>query len=454
DPVPTLRAAAAAVADEAPELAADLLLEALAALVRRGAFAEIIAVTEETVCLIDHVDEHRALRITVAHGAVLLAQGNLAGGPMLDRYQELGRSDALGADAVFLAEIVAPSLTFMRRGSDAAALLDRLEGELRERAAVRPLISVLGARVMAHHGQRLPDAVAVGLEAISLAEETGMPLLASTAAASMAVSAAVAGDATSCRRAADLLLASPMVEHHASAWTGLGYLALVEGRLDDADQAYRALAEVSPVGAMIVRWEPEWIEVMIRSGRTDEARALLDELVALGPPGPASLGAVARVRGMLAPDEDDAAGHLGTALAVFQASGNKVGEGRTELVWGERLRRARRRAEARGHLARAVELLEGVGAALLAARATTELRAAGGVVDEAEPAHVSLTPHELAIARLVVGGASNRDVGARLFISPRTVEAHLSAIFRKLGVRNRRQLAARALDEAVLQPTT
>ena len=89
---------------------------------------------------------------------------------------------------------------------------------------------------------------------------------------------------------------------------------------------------------------------------------------------------------------------------------------------------------------------------MLAERATTELRAAGGVVDEDVASHQLLTPHELQVARLVVGGASNRELAATLFISPRTVEAHLTAIFRKLGVRNRRELAARAIDDPVLQP--
>ena len=139
-------------------------------------------------------------------------------------------------------------------------------------------------------------------------------------------------------------------------------------------------------------------------------------------------------------------------VTAAAAVGNLVGEGRTEILWGERLRRARRRAEARTHLERAVELLRGVGATVLAERATTELRAAGGVVGDTVASHQLLTPHELQVARLVVSGASNRDLAAKLFISPRTVEAHLTAIFRKLGVRNRRELSARAIDDPVLQP--
>ena len=122
------------------------------------------------------------------------------------------------------------------------------------------------------------------------------------------------------------------------------------------------------------------------------------------------------------------------------------------LVWGERLRRSRHRIEARAHLARATELFRAVGATVLADRAATELRAAGGTIADDVASHRLLTPHELQVARLVVGGASNRDIAAKLFISPRTVESHLTSIFRKLGVRNRQELAARAIDDPILQP--
>ena len=103
-------------------------------------------------------------------------------------------------------------------------------------------------------------------------------------------------------------------------------------------------------------------------------------------------------------------------------------------------------------LDRAVEQLRTCGATSYAERAIVELRAAGGVVDDDARTSELLTAHELQVARLVVGGLSNRDLAARLFISPRTVEAHLTAIFRKLGVANRRELSARALGDVSLQP--
>ena len=155
---------------------------------------------------------------------------------------------------------------------------------------------------------------------------------------------------------------------------------------------------------------------------------------------------------MLAPDLDTAARHFADTVTLAVRIDDRFTEGRTEIAWGERLRRARRRAEARNHLERAVELLRGIGATAFANHATRELRAAGGVVGDDTASHHLLSPHELQVARLVVGGASNRDLAETLFLSPRTIEARLTAIFRKLSVSNRRELAAKALMDPILRP--
>jgi DNA-binding NarL/FixJ family response regulator len=117
---------------------------------------------------------------------------------------------------------------------------------------------------------------------------------------------------------------------------------------------------------------------------------------------------------------------------------------RTELILGERLRRARRRADARGPLERALEVFERLGAEPWAARTRTELTATGGAYrreHEVSPAE-ELTPHELQVALLVADGLTNREVAAALFLSAKTIEHHLSIIYRKLGLRSRAQLAA------------
>jgi DNA-binding NarL/FixJ family response regulator len=115
---------------------------------------------------------------------------------------------------------------------------------------------------------------------------------------------------------------------------------------------------------------------------------------------------------------------------------------RTELVWGERLRRDGRRVAAREHLASALAEFERVGASSWAGRASEELRASGQTVRRG-PAAIAdqLTPRELEIALQAATGLTNREISARLFLSPKTVELHLGRIYRKLGLRSRTELA-------------
>ena len=116
---------------------------------------------------------------------------------------------------------------------------------------------------------------------------------------------------------------------------------------------------------------------------------------------------------------------------------------RTQLALGERLRRAKQRAEAREPLTAALDEFERLGARPWAERARTELRATGGPAAgrRAPAAADQLTPHELQIAVLVAQGMTNREAAAALFLSPKTIEYHLGQIYRKLDVRGRAQLA-------------
>ncbi|MET0147306.1 MAG: LuxR C-terminal-related transcriptional regulator [Ilumatobacteraceae bacterium] len=452
EPARTLRHAASEVAGAAPSVAVDLLFDALAAFIREGALADMAAAIGEAIALRDRVDESRARRIDVMEGALLIATGRRGGEVLLDRYTEMTGPDRSTADALFLADVLAPSLGFLRRTGASDALLADLDADLRARGAVRPLISVLGAMSVVQYGRSFPATMAAGTEAISLAKTNDTPELAALAASVLVLCAAAMGDREGCEQAAAILADLPEPERRAMGPIGLGYLALNQGRLDDADRHYRQVLSMSPIGKGLVRWEPEWIETLIRAGRRDEAIVVLERLEDAVAPDMLLAGGIGRPKGMLAIDDEEAAIHFAATVAAAAAAGNWVGQGRTEIIWGERLRRSRRRGEARVHLERAVELLRGIGATVLAERATTELRAAGGVVGEGTASHQLLTPHELQVARLVVSGASNRDLAAKLFISPRTVEAHLTAIFRKLGVRNRRELSARAIDDPVLQP--
>ena len=142
--------------------------------------------------------------------------------------------------------------------------------------------------------------------------------------------------------------------------------------------------------------------------------------------------------------DGDTDGYFREALRQHEVSGRPFEHARTALLYGEWLRRGRRGADARPHLRTALALFDRTGAAPWAERARAELRAAGEPVAASAPApdRLSLlTPQELQVVRLAASGATNRDIAAQLFISPRTVSHHLYRAFPKLGVTNRTALA-------------
>ncbi|MGP3962156.1 helix-turn-helix transcriptional regulator [Nonomuraea sp. 3N208] len=184
---------------------------------------------------------------------------------------------------------------------------------------------------------------------------------------------------------------------------------------------------------------PELIEAAVRCGEHEQAAAALRSLTertqAAGTPW--GLGVKAYARGMVTGDEESyraAIEHLdGSRATVYRA--------RAHLLYGEWLRREGRRREARERLRQSHELFSDIGMEAFATRAAGELRATGERIrPRANPAGDGLTVQEVHIARLVAGGETSREIAARLFISPRTVDAHLRNIFRKLGITSRRQL--------------
>jgi len=446
-----LREAAAQVVEDDPALAADLMLDSIERAIDDGALAEILATVDELVTLRDRLDEDRQRRVDIACGGARLVRGEPGGDELFDRYHELVGPDRPAEDAGFLLGIVAPALGYLRRTDASIQLLTELEADLRTRGAVRPLVDVLAALAMAHYGRSFPTALASGIEALTLAQQLGTTDQVALAASALGLASAVIGDRERCEQAATLLASVEALERRILGPISLAYLALNEGRLDDALGLYEQIAAELPLGRGFVRWETEWVEALAKSGRREEGAAVLARLEAERP---VALPRYEYDRALGFVSEDPAEAHAAFARSIEEAAaeGNRFAEGRARLAWGEQLRRARRRAEARRQLATAVELFETVGATSFADRARSEARAAGGRVKGDVVAHRLLTPHELQIARLVVGGASTREVAAKLFISPRTIEAHLSTIFRKLGVRNRGELTARALEDPVLQP--
>ena len=252
-----------------------------------------------------------------------------------------------------------------------------------------------------------------------------------------------------CRASCAAALASARASHMHSinvyVHAALGLLELGLGRAARAaehlDEAHRLCLEYGQLDPSTVQHHPDRIEAHVRAGRPERARAALAELEAMAQRTQRSwpLACVARGRGML---DDDFDACFARAYELHGPAASPFELGRSELCHGERLRRARRVREARVRLRGALERFEALGAAPWAARARAELRAAGAAVrPERVPATRELTPQELEVALAVAVGATNREVAAALYVSPKTVEVHLTRIFKKLGVRSRTELA-------------
>lgn len=218
-----------------------------------------------------------------------------------------------------------------------------------------------------------------------------------------------------------------------------GLAALTDGRHQDAYDAYTSIAAPGsfPPHEQVTSWTVvDVVEAAVRSGHVDEARAHVAEAFAQGLPGVsdrlrlACAGAAALVADDGTYDEAFHAvlGDEASARWPFHLA-------RLELAYGERLRRDRQMRRARSQLERAVDRFSDLGAEPWAERARAALRATGRTRrhrddgDDAAP-----TPQELEVARLAASGLSNREIGERLFLSPRTVGAHLYRVFPKLGV--------------------
>jgi DNA-binding CsgD family transcriptional regulator len=154
-------------------------------------------------------------------------------------------------------------------------------------------------------------------------------------------------------------------------------------------------------------------------------------------------GIDARVRALLS-ESDVADAHYRESIAHLSLTHVRLELARTHLLYGEWLRRERRRLDAREHLRTAFEAFTGMGAEAFARRAEREVVATGEHARKRTVATLGdLTPQEAQISRLVAEGHSNREIAAQLYISPSTVEYHLHKVFRKLNVKTRTQLANR-----------
>jgi DNA-binding CsgD family transcriptional regulator/tetratricopeptide (TPR) repeat protein len=277
-------------------------------------------------------------------------------------------------------------------------------------------------------------------EARMIAEATGNPPLVSAPM----ILAAWRGQES---QASELIEAS-FEEAARRGWTSNNYARCVLynglGRHDAALEAASEAMQPDPIGygTLLV---PELAEAASRAGdraRLETAREWLSERT--GAISSAWLtGIDARVRALLS-ESDVADAHYRESIAHLSRTRVRLELARTHLLYGEWLRRERRRIDAREHLRTAFEAFTSMGAEAFARRAERELLATG---EHARKRTVDtlgdLTPQEAQISRLASQGHSNKEIAAQLYISPSTVEYHLHKVFRKLGVKSRTQLARR-----------
>ncbi|MGW6443154.1 ATP-binding protein [Lentzea sp. NPDC055074] len=218
--------------------------------------------------------------------------------------------------------------------------------------------------------------------------------------------------------------------------------AVLHNGLGDYPVALAAAREAVAPGDLYLTGTalPELIEAAVRCGETDAAAEALEDLRSrTAPCETAWASGVAACSEALVTGSEES---FVFALRQLESSAARPHLARTHLLYGEWLRRAGRRVDARAQLRTAHDLLSGMGMEAFAARAAMELQATGEVArSRSARATDELTMQETHIARLVATGATSKEVAARLFLSPRTVDAHLRNIFRKVGINSRRQLA-------------
>ncbi|MEJ3744527.1 LuxR family transcriptional regulator [Actinomycetes bacterium KLBMP 9797] len=440
----TLLAGAALVASRDPAAALPLLMEAAwrAWFAGDGAHAvdvlrglERLAVPPET-----RADPHLRVAVDLAR--------RTAGDPS----EGLGAVRAALRDPSGGHDPAVNALLCVFAGADAtgARLAAALVAELRAGGKTGRLPIALAALAAAElfRGEHL-DAAAAATECVRLAVETGQPRRAALGTAVLALLAALGGAEERCA-----LLAGDLARHGQSlgigpiaalgTWAG-GLLDLGLGRYAAALHRLERLPLDAFVPFLSAWAAPDLVEAAFRAGRRECAQEPLARFAAWADEIqlPWADAVLLRCRA-LATEGPAAEEHYRSAVTLHAQGGRPFERARTELAFGEWLRRGRRRAEARPHLRAAQQIFERMAAHPWADRVRAELAATGEAPEatpDDPPAVPGLTPQESQVVRLAARRLTNRDIAARLFLSRRTVEYHLYRAYRKLGVSARGDLA-------------
>ena len=432
--------------------AARLYLEATTPLTMTGRVREAAEVADRARAIEgDSLDELSAL----AHVYALRGRWDEAH-PLLDRL--LAR--AADAGPLWHAQALvsgAQAACFLERFDDARRLFGPLTSTARQAGAPLVLAFALGVQAeMDWWAGRWATAYADATEGAGWADELGQSGARAFTATFLARLDGARGEAAACRAGAEAalhaagLLGVESMQVYAAAALGAGALAAGEPETAAAhlDRARRWCDEQGAVCATAVPFAGDLVDATVRAGD----RAAAEAAVAWVAANAERTGSVyaeamaARGRGLLADDLDEAEECFAAAHRAHDRLGAPYERARTVLAHAEVRRRWRRPGAARPLLLDAEAVFAALGARPWTERTRSELAAAGyrstgGSVEDTISLE-TLTPQEFQIARGVAEGLSNVEVSASLFVSRKTVEAHLTRVYRKLGVRSRTELAA------------
>ncbi|MFD4393825.1 AAA family ATPase [Kitasatospora sp. NPDC058478] len=383
--------------------------------------------------------------------AVLPALGRPAPQPPAARDTAAAARKAGAETPVDLVQLCGATL-ILGRDDETAELGGELVAEARAKGTigVMPTLQFFLAEAELFHG-RHRDAEVTATEALALARDTGQHQWTSQLTALLAYLAALDGDTDRCTRltAESLATTGPQTAAPAAGrpWAhwALALLDLGHGRAGDAaDRLHTLTTGPHRHHVSATRAVPDLVEAAVRFGTPERSAEPYERFArwSAAADRPWTEALRLRCQALLGPDELAEPAYR-AALDLHEGTHRPFEQARTALLYGEWLRRSRRRTDARPHLRAALETFERLAAHPWAARARTELTATGTPAPTTSPTGTPdspLTPQELQITRLAAQGLTNREIAAQLFLSPRTIAHHLYKAYPKLHITSRTDL--------------
>ena len=443
--------AAAGQAD--PERAIGMLAEAALACLYAGNPAEMAATADRISRILPALPSRRAsfLASMTAGMAGIFGADAAAGAQAVRSAVTMAEESAQLRDDVQLIPWLALGPLFLRQASADRALLDHAVLMARSRAAAGALPLVLNLIWRDHAGtDRWAAAAATYQESIGLARESGQRTELTFGLAGLAWLEARRGREAQCRACAgEALGLSRELEMGLSEIWATAALGELELGLGDAARAaehfehQRQLLREHGITDADLNPGAELTEAYSRLGLPEQAGRAAAEFIsaaaAKGQPWPRARAL--RCQGLISAG-DASPGAFEQALDLHAQTPDAFETARTQLAYGERLRRTRNRTLAREQLRSVAETFERLDARPWADRAFAELAATGQTLRRREQAAVEeLTPQELQISLLLTAGRTTREAASALFLSPKTVEYHLRHVYQKLGIHSRDELA-------------